>query len=103
MNSLIKIRDISNELGVSVRTLRYYEEMGLITSIRENNTTERKFEEEEIRKLKQILVLRKMNISIKDIKMIFDSKDSETLLNVLDNKSNDIDNEIAELFGLKRL
>ncbi|HBN84113.1 MAG TPA: MerR family transcriptional regulator, partial [Clostridiales bacterium] len=34
MKELIKIRDVSVKYDVSARTLRYYEDMGLITSTR---------------------------------------------------------------------
>lgn len=34
MNDLIKIRDLSNKYDISARALRYYEDMGLITSVR---------------------------------------------------------------------
>lgn len=34
MNGLTKIRDVSLKYGVSVRTLRYYEDMGILESIR---------------------------------------------------------------------
>lgn len=34
MNDLIKIRDLSNKYDISARALRYYEDVGLITSVR---------------------------------------------------------------------
>lgn len=34
MEGLVKIRDISVKYGISARTLRYYEYMGLLTSTR---------------------------------------------------------------------
>jgi len=34
MNKLIKIRDVSVRYDISARTLRYYEDMGLIASAR---------------------------------------------------------------------
>ena len=36
MSNLIKIRDISSKYDISARTLRYYENMGLITSARDD-------------------------------------------------------------------
>ena len=37
MNDLVKIREISVKYNVSARTLRYYEDMGLIESTRNND------------------------------------------------------------------
>lgn len=34
MNELIKIRDVSDRYSITARTLRYYENAGLITSVR---------------------------------------------------------------------
>jgi len=67
MDNLIKIRDISNKYNVSARTLRYYEDMGLLTSIRSDEYAYRLYDAQAIIKLEQILILRKLNISIKDI------------------------------------
>ena len=47
--------------------------------------------------MKQILILRKMNISIDDIGKIFVSQNSHAVLSVLDKKLVDIDNEVAQL------
>lgn len=45
MNELIKIREVSTKYDISARTLRYYEDMGLITSIRSNDYAYRLYDE----------------------------------------------------------
>lgn len=102
MENLLNISNLALTYGISVRTLRYYEDRGLITSIRESETTSRFYEESQVERLQQILLLRKLNISIKDIKTIFESNESATFLSILDNKVNDVDMEIAELYQLKK-
>lgn len=99
----MKIRDVSLTYGVSVRTLRYYEEMGLIKSTRESETTYRSYEHSQVHKLEQILMLRKLNVSIKDIRTIFESNKASVLLNILNRNITDIDNEVASLHKLKKL
>lgn len=99
----MKIRDVSLTYGVSVRTLRYYEEMGLIESTRESETTYRSYEPSQVHKLEQILMLRKFNVSIKDIKTIFESNKASVLLNILNRKITDIDSEVTNLNRLKKL
>jgi DNA-binding transcriptional MerR regulator/DNA gyrase inhibitor GyrI len=103
MSELIKIRDISIKYDVSARTLRYYEDMGLLTSIRSNDYSYRMYDENAIRRLEQILILRKLNISIKDIQRIFNTSGSEVVLDVLGKKVNSIDEEIALLHELKEI
>ena len=73
MNELIKIRDVSVKYDISARTLRYYEDMGLIASRRSDDYAYRLYDETAVKRLEQILILRKLKISIKDIKHIFDT------------------------------
>ena len=102
-NSLIKIKDVSDKYAITARTLRYYEDMGLIKSIRSDNYAYRSYSEETIKKLEQILILRRLNISVKDIKRIFDTSGSEIILEVLSKKAEDIDEEVALLHELKEI
>jgi DNA-binding transcriptional MerR regulator/predicted transcriptional regulator YdeE len=101
MNELIKIRDLSQKYDISTRTLRYYEDMGLINSTRSDNYAYRTYDEDAVKRLEQILILRKLNISIKDIQNIFTAADSEVVLKILGKKVDDIDGEVALLHELK--
>ena len=103
MNELIKIKELSTKYGITTKTLRYYEEMGLIQSRRTNDYAYRMYDGEAIKRLEQILILRKLSISIKDIKRIFDTSGSEVVLDVLNKKADDIDEEIALLHELKEI
>lgn len=103
MNELIKIRDVSSRYDISARTLRYYEDMGLITSTRSNDYAYRLYDEIAVKRLEQILILRKLNISIRDIQRIFNTSGSEAVLEVLGKKVNDIDGEVALLHELKEI
>ena len=101
MNELIKIKDLSNKYDITTRTLRYYEDMGLLSSTRSNDYAYRLYDENAIKRLEQILILRKLNISIKDIQLIFNSTGTEVVLDVLGKKVSDIDGEVALLHELK--
>ena len=103
MNDLIKIRDVSSKYDISARALRYYEDMGLITSTRSNDYAYRLYDEIAVKRLEQILILRKLNISIKDIQHIFNTSGSEAVLEVLGKKVDDIDGEVALLHELKEI
>lgn len=103
MNDLIKIKEVSDKYDITARTLRYYEDMGLISSIRNNNYAYRLYDESAIKRLEQILILRKLNISIKDIKRVFNSPGSDVVLDVLGKKVQNIDDEVALLHELKEI
>jgi DNA-binding transcriptional MerR regulator len=101
MDNLIKIKDVSSKYSITARTLRYYEDMGLINSIRNEDYAYRMYDENAVRRLEQILILRKLNISIKDIQRIFNTTNSDIVLEVLEKKVQNIDDEVALLHELK--
>lgn len=103
MSELIKIRDMTNRYDLSARTLRYYEDMGLIESVRREDYAYRLYDEANVKRLEQILILRKLNISIKDIQRIFNTSGSKIVLEVLGKKVDDIDEEISLLHELKNI
>ena len=103
MTGLIKIGELSSRYGVSTRTLRYYEEIGLIQSQRTPDYAYRMYDDANIKRLEQILILRKLNIGIKDIQRIFNTAGSEVVLEVLGKKVDDIDEEVALLHELKEI
>lgn len=103
MNNLIKIKDVSSKYDITARTLRYYEDMGLLSSTRSDDYAYRMYDENAVRKLEQILILRKLNISIKDIQRIFNTSGSDVVLEVLGKKVHSIDDEVALLHELKEI
>lgn len=103
MGNLAKIRDISVKYHISARTLRYYEDMGLIESTRSDGYAYRLYDEAAVKRLEQILILRRLNISIKDIKRIFSTTGSEIVLDVLGKKVDHIDEEVSLLHELKTI
>ena len=103
MNELIKIKDVSTKYAITARTLRYYEDIGLLTSIRSEGNGHRMYDESAITRLKQILILRKLSIPVKEIKRIFAASDSDIVLDVLEKRAEDIDDEAALLHELKEI
>ena len=103
MVNMAKIRDVSDKYGITARTLRYYEDMGLISSARSDDYAYRMYDEAAVRRLEQILILRKLNISIRDIQRVFAAPDSEAVLDVLGEKVKNIDDEVALLHELKEI
>ena len=103
MDNLVKIRDMTVKYNLSARTLRYYEDMGLIQSTRSDDYAYRLYDEANVKRLEQILILRKLNISIRDIQRIFNTSGSEIVLEVLGKKVDDIDEEISLLHELREI
>ena len=64
------IHEVEHLLNLSKKSIRYYEEEGLIHPKRERDNSYRIYEEEDIQKLKTIKFLRELNVSIKDLKRL---------------------------------
>jgi len=77
--------------------------MGLISSIRSDDYAYRLYDQNAIQRLEQILILRKLNISIRDIQRIFNDSGSSVVLKVLEEKVQGIDDEVALLHELKEI
>ena len=103
MSNLFKIKDVSSKYDITARTLRYYEDMGLLHSTRSDDYAYRMYDEKAVRRLEQILILRKLNISIKDIQRVFKASSSDVVLEVLGKKVQNIDEEVALLHELKEI
>lgn len=84
-------------------TLSLGKPLGLISSTRSGDYAYRLYDKQAIKRLEQILVLRKLNISIKDIQLIFQTNSSEVVLEVLGKKVKDIDGEVALLQDLRNI
>ena len=100
---LIRINEVVDNFGVSSRTLRYYEEMGLLWSRRPDNKVQRYYDASALDRLKQIIILRKLQIPVKDIVEIFKSDSMATLIQTFTDKLESLDTEISTLYELRRL
>ena len=100
---LIRINDVVESTGLSSRTLRYYEEKGLIWSHHPENKAQRYYDAEALERLRQIIVLRKLQIPIKDIALIFENENTSALIQAFVNKLESLDGEITALSELRRL
>ncbi len=63
----MKIKDAELLTGLSAKTIRFYESEGLI-SVRRNSTTYRDYDEDNIKELKRIKILRQLEIPISKIR-----------------------------------
>jgi MerR family transcriptional regulator, thiopeptide resistance regulator len=73
------IKKLADIAGVSVRTLHYYDEAGLLQPQTRGSNGYRYYDEESIIKLQQILFFRELGFSLEDIKKIISSPDFDVI------------------------
>ncbi len=64
------ITEVCHLLGTTSRTLRFYEEKGIITSTTIGTSTRRQYTPEQINHIRNVLVLRMLGLSIKSISQL---------------------------------
>ncbi|WP_026491253.1 MerR family transcriptional regulator [Butyrivibrio sp. XPD2002] len=76
------VKEVSKITGISVRTLHYYDEIGLFKPTEVTEAGYRLYDDKAIEKLGQILVFRELELPLADIKLIMDNPDldSNTIL-----------------------
>lgn len=97
------IRQISLDYGVSRRMLCYYEEIGLIRSSRKDDYAYRVYDENAIQRLQQIIILRKLQIPVKQIKDILNNQNAVAVIEIFKQKISELDEEITALSTLKSI
>lgn len=100
---LTTISKVSKSLGISTRTLRYYEQIGLIKSDKLDDYAYRVYSPETVTRLNQILILRKLRIPLKQIADILKSDDAKMALSVFQSNIEEIDEEVTALSTIKSI
>ncbi len=112
-DELMRIGEMAAEYGVTLRTLRFYEDRGLISPIRDGST--RLYTRRDRARLRLVLLGRKVGFSLREVKKLLDLYDphgtnvrqmrvaldkSERQLARLRQQREMLDDAIAELNGL---
>ena len=74
------IKEVCSLTGLTKKAISYYEKQGLIR-VRKGNNGYREYSKEDVALLNEISLYRKLDISIKDIKIIINSKDKKNIIN----------------------
>lgn len=69
------VQEVSNLTGVSVRTLHYYDQIGLLKPTEVTESGYRLYDVEALEKLQHIMLFRELQFPLKDIKKIIQSSD----------------------------
>ena len=73
------VKQLSRVAGVSVRTLHYYDEIGLLKPSSYGNNGYRYYGEDATLRLQQILFYRELGLCLDDIKDVLDDPDFDVL------------------------
>lgn len=87
------IRQLAKLSGVSTRTLRYYEEVGLLLPAHKNDSGYRFYSEQEVDTLQQILFYKERDFTLKQIKELLNQSDIDILRH--------LENHLADLHTKK--
>ena len=107
--TLWRVNEVSKLTGVSIRTLQYYDKIGLLHPAKYTEAGYRLYDDAALETLQQILLFRELEFSLKDIKEIiscpdFDrSKALEQQIELLTLKKEHIENLIDLAKGIKLL
>ena len=104
-----QIGEVATMLGVTTRTIRYYEEIGLMSHPKRLDGGIRVYDKDDIKRLKFILKLKELGISLKEMQELADIyKVHQTpdnimpkLVEILDAHISKIDAKIARLASLR--
>ena len=70
---MMTVKEVSKLTGVSVRTLHYYDEIGLLHPAVTTDAGYRMYDDTSLERLQQILLFREFEFSLRDIKKMIDS------------------------------
>lgn len=99
----LTISQISKMFDVSPRMLRHYEKLGLLTSLRREDNSYRTYDEKAVRRLQQIVILRKLRLPLKQIAAVLQDKSQVQALEILQNNLTELDDEINSLNLIRKL
>ena len=104
------IGEISRLVDLSQRTIRYYEEIGLLHSVRRIENGKRVYTDHDVRRLKFINRLKVLGLSLAEmveLEKIYRKQRNNReilpkLLDILDERAAQIDERVAQLVALKK-
>ncbi|MBQ8826725.1 MAG: effector binding domain-containing protein [Oscillospiraceae bacterium] len=93
----LTISQVSKLYDVTPRMLRHYEKLGLIEAVHKEDYAYRMYDEAAVRRLQQIIVLRKLRIPLKHIAIILNDGSKLHALQIMRDNIAELDGEISSL------
>ena len=106
---MMTVNEVSKLTGVSIRTLQYYDKIGLLHPAKYTEAGYRLYDDAALETLQQILLFRELEFPLKDIKEIISSQDFdrskalEQQIELLKLKKEHIENLIDLALGIKAI
>ena len=106
----VQIGKLAKQLGITTRTIRYYEEIGLMGPSERLGGGTRTYNQDDILRLKFILKLKELGISLKEMQELAENYDinqqdfhtiTPKLIEILDQHISKVDAKIANLSSLR--
>ena len=97
----MRISEVANRTGLNVSNVRFYERKGLLTPVRDAESKYRDYTQEDVKRIKQILLYRKMGISVDTIYLLLNGQ--ADMRDVLLRQKRELQLQIENLQGVKDL
>jgi DNA-binding transcriptional MerR regulator len=109
-DEIVSIGDLSKSLGLTTRTLRYWEEVGIIESEERLDGATRGYSPYFVRRIKFIIKLKDLGLTIKEMQDLYvaygEAKQTDQmipqLIRILDKHINMVDEKIAKLASVRK-
>jgi DNA-binding transcriptional MerR regulator len=107
---LISIGDLARILGLTTRTLRYWEESGIILAAPRSDGSNRFYSQDIAKRVRFIIKLKELGLTIKEMQYLYvaygEAKQTDkmipALLQILDRHINLVDEKMARIASLRR-
>jgi DNA-binding transcriptional MerR regulator len=107
---IIAIGDLAKNIGVTTRTLRYWEEVGIIESEERSDGANRGYSPYYVRRIKFIMKLKDLGLTIREMQDLYvaygEAKETDQmiprLVAILDKQAGMVDEKIAKLHSLRK-
>jgi len=104
------IGDLAQSLGLTTRTIRYWEEVGILESVQRSDGATRGFTPYYVRRIKFIIKLKELGLTIKEMQDLYsaygEAKQTDRmvprLVEILDEHIDKIDEKMAKLASLRK-
>lgn len=106
---ITSIGEVASALGLTTRTIRYWEEVGIIESVPRSDGATRGFTPYYVRRIKFIIKLKELGLTIREMQELYaaygEAKQTELmvprLVEILDEHLEKIDEKMAKLASLR--
>ena len=103
MKNLFTIGEMAELFGINIRTLRYYDEIGILhPETADPETGYRYYSTRQFERLNTIKYLRALGVSLKKIALFFENRDVDIMLGLLKEQKDETQAKISELMQIEQ-